>query len=559
MKRLLLLLNLLFSLNIVAQETLQKGITLYEKGQFDQATEIFEKLEDQSSSYPDSIIIQVKNNLGNIFADLGKNTKALKKYQEALFIAQNTKNELSEAKIFKNIGAIYVSWKNFPKAKSYYAKALNKAIKLNDDKLIGDCYNNLGTVYEQENQLKKAVEVYTKALHYYLKRKHPIDIAMVYSNLAIVYKNQGKIASSISNSKKALITASQMNDLWMEAAISNNLANSYREIRAFDSALVFVNQSLQLSKKIKAIEIEIMAYETLADIYQNQGVYKKALETTKKMQVLNQQFINLSQTKQVNELEVKYKTKQKELDNQRLRFEKAQVSQQNKVIIFSFIILFLILIIGYYFRNKIKQQQTLNQQQLAINKAIIESENTERFRIARDLHDSVGQMLSVVKMQVSSLENQQINDYLDQTISEVRAISHNLIPEALNFGLKRALEELVEKIIRTEKIDFELEIDPEIKLSQQVELNLFRILQELIGNSLKHAYSNQFSLKITKEKQQITILFNDYGSGINRNLINKSSGLGWKNIYARLNSIQGNITFKENPNFIEINLPYVSN
>jgi two-component system NarL family sensor kinase len=558
MKHLVIFLFLFFVKQLISQNELQKGINLLEKGEFDAAKEVFRTIEVNAIIYPDTIILQAKNNLGNIYADLGQNSNALKKYQEALTLAYRLKSKLNEAKVLKNIGAIYISWKNFKKAKTYYFKALDIALKLKNDKLIGDCYNNLGTVFEQENNLEKAIEVYLKALNYYLKNNIPIDIAMVYSNLAIVYKSQGKITESITYNKKALNTASEMKDLWMLAAITNNLGNTFREQKQFDSAFVYVNKSLKISHEIEAIEIEIMAFETLSDIYKDKKEYKKALETTKKMQVLNQQFINLSQTKQVNELEVKFKTKQKELENQRLKFEKKQIIQQNKLILVGFILVLAIVILIFYFRFKIKQQNSLNEQQLAINKAIIESENTERFRIARDLHDSVGQMLSVVKMHVSSLDNLQINNYLDQTISEVRAISHNLIPEALNFGLKRALEELADKITKAEKIEFLLEIDAELNLEKQVELNLFRVLQELIGNALKHANSNQFSLKIKKDNHQIKIQFYDYGIGINQETIQKSKGLGWKNIFARLNALQAEISIKTNPNFIEINLTNVS-
>lgn len=557
MIRIVLLLQSLFFVGIVfCQSSIDKGITFYQKGQYQKALAIFLDLEHENKKQTDSVLLIIKNNLGNIYADLGENSKALKKYQEALTISEKNKNKKNQAKILKNIGAIYISWKNFKLAKSYYYRGLEIAKGSDDNQLIGDCYNNLGTVYEQENDLIKAQKLYFKALDQYKKINSLIDVAMVYSNLAIVFKNRGNLDKSIEFNKNALSTAILMEDLWMVSAISNNLGNSYRELKQFDSAKVYIDKSIQLSSEIKAIEIEIMAYETLSEFYQDKVDFKNALIATNKMYQLNQNFINISQTKQVNELEIKYNTKQKELENQRLIYERKQDNQRNKMIIFSLVVIFIIIILIVFFSLKFKRQKELTTHQLEINKAILESENNERFRIARDLHDSVGQMLSVVKMHISTLDNQQVNEYIDQTITEVRSISHNLIPEALNFGLKRALEELIEKISKTEKVTIQLEVESEILFDQNVELNLFRVIQELIGNSIKHSNSTKIHLKISKLNEYIEIKYDDFGNGLNAEIINNSKGIGWKNISARLNVLKAELHFKMNPNYIQIILPY---
>jgi two-component system NarL family sensor kinase len=187
-----------------------------------------------------------------------------------------------------------------------------------------------------------------------------------------------------------------------------------------------------------------------------------------------------------------------------------------------------------------------------MNKAVLESESKERFRIARDLHDSVGQMLSVIKMHLSnSSENNALGEIVDKTISEVRSISHNLIPEALNFGLKRALEELIDKTNLDGKVEVSLIFEIEksnLRLSQEKELMLFRIIQELIGNTLKHANATVIQLNFQLNHDQLEVLIVENGIGFDLNKIDESKGLGWKNTYARLALISGVITISSEKN-----------
>src|SRR5690606_25722038 len=142
-------------------------------------------------------------------------------------------------------------------------------------------------------------------------------------------------------------------------------------------------------------------------------------------------------------------------------------------------------------------------------RSIVEAEQRERIRIARDLHDSIGQKLSVVKMNLSSL--QQLSaitpadpykgaaELVDETIKEVRNISHNLLPEELNFGIISALEDLSEKINQTHTSQVHLQLDENltsIHLSRAFELSMYRMVQEVTGNMLKHANAKNIYISL---------------------------------------------------------------
>jgi len=550
MRFIFLIFIILWNISLLGQEysnpEIQKAIELYQTGNFEKSIELSNKLLKNEQPLPAKEKIQVYNNLGNIYADEGKNTSSLSYYLIALKYSRTNSFLSEEGKVLKNIGAVYVSWKKFKEAVNYYNQALEIGQKTNDSKLIADCYNNLGTVYEQTNELNKASAAYLKALDFYKNRNLDLDVAMVYSNLAIVYKLLKNYKKSIEYNSKALDFAKKGNDLWMSAAISNNIGNAYSEINEFLMAEKYCNEALKISLEIKAIEITIMAYESLADLNERKGDFKQAFLYSKKMIAANSSFLNTNQTAQFLALEVKFKTQEKELQNQKLIFENAQIQRQNIFNISSalFIFFFILLFILFYFR--IKKQRLLLKQQKEMNLAILESESKERFRIARDLHDSVGQLLSVVKMNLSqSPENSSMCDLVDQTITEVRQISHNLIPEALNFGLQRALEELVENTQKEGILKVSLEFDIErnmLKLSQEKALMLFRIVQELIGNTIKHAHASIINISFTLDNKTLLVDFHENGIGFDVHLLKTSNGLGWKNTYARLSVLDGKIT-----------------
>lgn len=554
----------IFSAKVCAQPSIEKeiqqGIALYQKSDFSSAKTVFKQLLTKKISLKD--LLQVQNNLGNVYADLGQNKEALNYYHLALKTAKRLNSSLDEAKIYKNIGALYLSWKNFDKARGNYFLALSTATRVGDTKLLGDCYNNLGTVYEQINQLDSAEIIYQLAVKCYEDLNSQLDLAMVYSNLAIVLKNKGNPKLAVEYNIKALEMSKAGGDLWMVAAISNNIGNALKELGHYEKALQYAEYGLQVADSIKATEVSIIALETLAAIHERMGHHLKANTHLRLMIKRNEEFINLNQTQQFNELEVKYKTKEKQRVNEQLKRE--NVLQQNAakykayVLIISFVFIIFILGLFLWFRQrKIKRDKERD-----ISLAIESSESKERFRIAADLHDSIGQQLSFLKMKLaSSQEGPALIPILDDTIKEVRTISHNLIPEALNFGLIVALEEMCAKGTNSSMVQMHVHLDireQDIVFDKEKRLMVFRIIQELFGNAVRHAHATQMKLKGRIAFGYIEFELTDNGKGFDPKLISSSKGLGWKSIYRRLELVKGTIEINSTigkGTIIRINLP----
>lgn len=188
---------------------------------------------------------------------------------------------------------------------------------------------------------------------------------------------------------------------------------------------------------------------------------------------------------------------------------------------------------------------------------IIQTEEKERKRFAKDLHDGLGPLLSTVKMSVSSLaqmkhdaisreivENTEL--VINEAIKSLKEISDNLSPHILNnFGLIRALNNFSNKInvARTIKINLESDLKDE-RFDNNVEVVLYRVICELINNTIKHAKAKKIDLSLTKEGETLSIIYKDDGKGFDVNKIidqPSGTGMGFSNIYSRINSLKGEI------------------
>lgn len=232
--------------------------------------------------------------------------------------------------------------------------------------------------------------------------------------------------------------------------------------------------------------------------------------------------------------------------------------------IFTFVILVaIILFVTYYQRKQVEQKITIQELKSEMQRQLLESalevQEVERVRIAKDLHDEVGAILSATKMsfnqlmrKIDSTENlvvlsKQTRELLDESIGHVRRISKELVPSTLEeFGLMSALDEFIQKIHLASGVLFVFShegIDTTQRFDKKVELTIYRIAQELVNNALKHAEAQQITLKLATEVHKIIFVFTDNGKGFNFENVRKDpkSGLGMRNIESRLSVINGKL------------------
>lgn len=206
-------------------------------------------------------------------------------------------------------------------------------------------------------------------------------------------------------------------------------------------------------------------------------------------------------------------------------------------------------------------QETEIQQQKQLLSAVIESQEIERKRIGEDLHDEIGGTLSAIKLMLSALRQKEkdqedvllpAKQLIDKMIVDIRNISHDLSPPGLAmFGLYTTIEAFVTLINNTGEIEININHDPLIEerlLSEKVELALFRIITQLIANTLKHARASQIELTFKPTAENIEIVYLDNGKGFDLAILNQRKGIGMQNIKSRLQMINATYTIESQVN-----------
>ena len=214
-------------------------------------------------------------------------------------------------------------------------------------------------------------------------------------------------------------------------------------------------------------------------------------------------------------------------------------------------------------------ERTIADQQKLRFKAVLETEDKERKRIAQDLHDGLGQLLSTARLNVASLEDAVENDddesriwknslnLIDEACTEVRNISHAMMPNVLiQKGIKNALQELVDKINASGQLNVDLNFKQfDDDLSEIHKVAVYRIVQEVLNNTIKHAEATKATVKLETVNSNLFLHISDNGMGFDLNQIENSSGIGWKNIQSRIETMNGTMNIQSrNGSTIEIKL-----
>lgn len=187
-------------------------------------------------------------------------------------------------------------------------------------------------------------------------------------------------------------------------------------------------------------------------------------------------------------------------------------------------------------------------------KALLKGQENERIRLAKELHDSIGALLTTAKFTVSSLEGNEdekakLKALIDQTVQEVRAISFNIMPGVLvDFGLGAAIKALVQQVEEATNLTFNYEnnLQEHERFDSEIEINVYRVFQEAINNIVKHAGAQKVELSISNYENTLIVLIEDDGSGFDSKLKVEKNSNGLRNITERIKMLQGQVNIHSN-------------
>jgi len=506
----------------------------------------------------------VYTNKGNVYNYIGQFQLAIENYLMGLKLFEEIGFENGIAICSSNIAIVFNDLGKHDKALEYNFRALEIAERIGDLFSLTQSLNNIGTVYFQMGKYDSAYIYVRRCISLSEKQQNELDIIDNYANLgAIFHKTQEYDSALICFSKAHSLSVSN-NSLDGLVNIHYMIGQMYKDMGNIDSAAVHYIKSKEYAEQTGSIRFIMYSNEMLANIYEKQGQYKLAYNSFIEGTYMRDSIFSAESDERIADMEIKYKTEKKEEEIKLLKEKSAlQKAQSNTYkIIFSSIIIILVLLIGliamsyrsYKMSQLAERRKNKRNAEKKVLEAVIETEYKERKRFAEDLHDSLGVLLSTLRLYINEIADENIseerqslikqsNNILDDAITNARNISNNIMPAALkNNGLENALRSFCDKINSSGNIQIEVEsINFKKHHKNTVEITLYRILTEMINNTLKHAEASLVKISLSENNNKIFITYKDNGKGFDYQLMLNSpdKGMGLDNAISRINSIDG--------------------
>lgn len=534
---------------------------------------------------------------------------------QGVAIARNTNDSLNLGKTLFNTGNSYRQMGDYEHSIQYYLEGKTVLEKIQATELLSKSLDMLQLQYYGLRQFEKGIEYGEKAVAAMRALNDSVWLLITINNLATNYNALRRFDRSASLFNESLQIAIKIGDVRSQAEIYLNLGDVNLQLRNFELMKMYFEKSLAIARSEEMHESEVVGLKGLSFYYLYTKQYPKArafaehalaityqynlrIERSElftqlskiayaeqnvflgsdyslKASQLSDSLLNETIQQTTLDLEKKYETKQKETQIKQLKAEKKvqdltirQKNIANYILIAGLLSLLIISMLSYrtYQQRQKLQQQRISEleieQQLLATEAVLKGEEQERTRLAKDLHDGLGGMLSGIKFSFNNMKGNLVlspdnaqafersMDMLDSSIREMRRVAHNMMPEALvKFGLDTALKDFCNDINQSGALNLTYQsigLAGE-EVNQTTAITIYRIVQELINNTMKHAAAKKAIIQITKSDNQIAITVEDDGKGFDPAIIHQSKGIGWTNIQNRVEFLKGKLDVNAAP------------
>lgn len=488
-------------------------------------------------------------------------------------IAKMAEDTLHEADDYFSVAQVFSNIFDYDKAIVYYQKAIQllKELHKPSDKLAS-FYTNLAKTYIYNKTFPPAKPYLDSAQKILSNLPPSFDQVELYMTLGMYYSHTHQWKQAFDYLDRALSLAQTLYLRYEANSVLFQKFKAYTEAKLYPQAKQVLLQVYHDPISSSNSENKLMFLYNLAQTDAKMGNMKSAYGWLSQYALLADSLNDKKIKTEIAGLEIKYESEKKQREILSLQNEnkKQQLTLQHNRFLDYFLIagiVFLILIsllIYILYNNKRRRagqeavlhrqqiRQIAQENQLKVYNAVLEGQEQERRRMAQDLHDGLGGMLAGVKLKLSDIaENHQpekdmelykVISQLDNSVQELRRIARNMMPETLiRFGVETALRDLCESLqtpfLRVEFQSYQLSRD----MAQPVQITLYRIVQELLTNAVKHAGASNILVQCSQNSDRIFITVEDDGQGFDVNLLKAKKGIGLSNIQNRINLLKGKL------------------
>ena len=549
--------------------------------------ELAEKLKDEGE------LAKACNNMAAVYGRLDDRDKAVEYAYRGLEIKKRI-DPASESASRITVGNLFFELGRMDLAEVEYKKCIALARAYGNKNDLAAGHLNLGNVYYEVDRNGDARTYLDSAVEEYRTRvKNPGKLLLALHSLTMVELREGKLAHAADVLQQADPLLGDQDDNGLRVQNDFLYSKLFLAKGQLRESMDRARSGLALAIAIKDRPAQAKLHYQIARILKDKGDYQGAID---EMLVQTQLRDSIAMENSVEKfatasMREKYEAEQTGFELMKLRNEKEVVlanaaKARIRQIALVVIVLLLVAVLGVLIRNlqhrkrlarqdhdlyEKRIEDLLKQQEIRQLDALVEGQEKERKRIAKDLHDRLGSMLSAIKLQFSALEErldkvqvEQSERYrhvfvmLDDAVTEVRRISHDMVRTSLaQFGLAGALKDLRDAVHVPGKLEMELDLfGLDERLEQNLEIALYRMVQEAVSNILKHAEARHVSVQVTRSGKSVNVMVEDDGRGFDPS--KAAEGMGTGNIRERAREFNGSVAIDARPGrgtIVSIDIP----
>lgn len=509
-------------------------------------------------------MLDAMSNLASAYIRSYQNDKALETALEGLDLAEKEKDDKTIVNFLEVIAEIQKDLKQWAAAEETYKKELIAVERLGRPFEAARAYNNFGLLYAQRGKDAEAARLFEKSRDYFKAMGYASGEAVALLNLADALIGAGDYKRARETYADVLSRNRAIQDPEMEALAATGMGVADLSTGNLASAKTYFDKAEKIALGSGLIEALEGLYSYKENLAVATGDYGAAWNFRKQSEWYADSLTDQRVVNRVTEMQVKYDTQKKETE---IAQQRAQLLDQENVLfrqrawLIGLLLGALALgVSGYLFHNRYRLRQkalldaaVIREQKLGLN-AVIEGQEAERRRIAKDLHDGIAQELVALKLGFNALEHRltaalpaeagrlsELTQQLDDSCTEVRNLAHIMLPPTLEkHGLAHSLELLLRHT--AQQSGLKVEFDPgnlSGRLDEKMETGLYRITQELLNNVLKHARATKVWLQVYVAGGNLILRLEDNGTGFDFEAAKKKGSMGILNILSRASTMGG--------------------
>jgi two-component system NarL family sensor kinase len=526
-------------------------------------------------------IAVVYSNLGNAYRYKKDRIQALENFQRAADLLEKKNDSLRLPGVYQNISIFLSENNDYRESIVYSNKAYEMASAKGDDYTACNALISMSDAWFSLGEPGRQYELLQKAQVLAERTGDLEEHGAIYNNLGSYFFTKKDFPKALRQYMLSYGYALQMGNHIHLCEACTRMAEIYKQLNKPESALAYAKKAEGLAHEIGSRSDLKEIYLTRAEIEKSLGHANEGYAFLSKALHLGDSLYTTAASEKIAEMGARYESEKKQQQITALEKDrKIQLLSLNQKVFFNWLMAGLaltLLVISFLIylnlrrsrmlarqTDKIQQQRIVELErdhELLVVNSLLKGQEEERGRMARDLHDGLGGLLSGIKFSMHHMKDNLIVtpenmavferslDLIDTSIAELRRIAHNMMPEGLvSYGLDEALKQYCSSINTNGMLKVSYQsVGLTDRMPDAVEITSYRIIQELLNNILKHAAATEAMVQVIRDEGRLNIVVEDNGKGFDTNALDEKKGAGWVNIKARVDYLKGQLELNSEP------------